>query len=279
MTVESRQEKNQIFNQEITGNNSSNGISQNDDIPTEIVPLPSLGKVYPKNSPLHLLDKIEIRSMTAREEDLMTSPALAKKGTTLSEVMKACIIDKRVNVREMLTGDRNAILVSLRIISYGSTYDVELSCPKCEVKQEHAVDLTNVPINPLSLEPDLFGENLFSMTLPLAKKRIQIKFLTGGDEEDIIISMERKKQKGFSVSDTVTTRLQYAIASIEGNPDKLEISKLIRNMRAGDSLAIRRFISKNEPSIELVTHFECKSCNHIEEVDIPLDAGFFWPRE
>ncbi len=85
------------------------------EVPVEAVPLPSKGTVYPADSPLHGQETVEIRAMTAKEEDILTSRALIKKGTVITHLIQSCLVNKQIDVNEMLVGDRNAIMTALRI--------------------------------------------------------------------------------------------------------------------------------------------------------------------
>ena len=246
------------------------------EIPVELVPLPSGGVVYPESSPLHGQQSIEVKAMTAKEEDILTSKALIKKGTVITHLIKSCLIDKSVDVRNMISGDRNALMVALRVTGYGQQYKVEVECPACAERSSQDFDLAELPVKTLDIQPVEVGNNLFSFDLPVTKKTIQFRFLTGKDEEEIMITQERKKKRGLG-DNLVTTRLTYAIVSIEGVTDKAKIGGFIRNMPARDSLALRKHIDKHEPGIEMKSWMSCPNCLSDSEVRLPLGAGFFWP--
>ncbi len=247
------------------------------DIPVEQVPLPSLGKVYPKDHPLHMKESVQIRAMTAREEDILTSRALIKTGEVVSALIKSCMIDKSVNPSELLAGDRNAILTGIRVTGYGADYNVDVTCPVCNTRQKCACNLTDLPLRMLELDPVEMGVNAFSLTLPVSGKRATVRFVTGADEEEAIVINERKKKHGMQVDNLVTDRLFRSIVSIDGNNDRSKIRQFINNMPARDSLTIRKFLDQNEPGIEQNLAFECDMCGHEEEMPLPMGANFFWP--
>jgi len=247
------------------------------EIPIESVPLPSKGVVYAADSALHAQETIDIRAMTAREEDILTSRALIKKGTVITELIKSCLVDKRIDVNRMISGDRNAVMVALRITGYGSEYTAEVDCPACSTKSKQAFDLSSLPLKSLDIAPVEEGQNLFDFTLPLTKKVVRFRFLTGMDEEEILQIQERKKKAGAMADNLVTTRLQFAIVSVDGKTDKAAISSFIRNMPARDSLALRQHIDRNEPGVEMKSFMDCPNCNETSEVKMPLGASFFWP--
>jgi hypothetical protein len=247
------------------------------EVPVESVPLPSNGVVYPADSPLHDRETVDIRSMTAREEDILTSRALIKKGTVITELIRSCLTDKRIQVQDMLAGDRNAIMVALRITGYGADYAVEADCPKCNTRSKQSFNLGEMPIKRITVEPVSKGQNVFEFKLPVTKKSVHFKFLTGRDEEEINTIQERAKKQGALADNIVTTRLQYSIVAIDGRTDRGSINGFIRNMPARDSMSLRKFIDANEPGIDMKGELDCPSCNEISEVRVPLGASFFWP--
>jgi len=274
-----RQEKNQVFSSN-GGAPFSKNVMKDDfgfEIPVESVPLPSSGLVYSSDSPLHLQETVDIKAMTAKEEDILTSRALIKKGTVITTLLNSCLVDKNISVQEMLSGDRNAIMVALRITGYGAEYTAEVDCPACGFKSKQEFDLSEMPIKRLELKPVQEGQNVFEFKLPVTKKNVHFRFLTGADEEELLVLQERKKKIGSLTDSIVTTKLQYSILSIDGKTDKNLISSFIRNMPARDSLALRKFIDNNEPGIEMKAHMSCPSCHEQSEVRIPLGASFFWP--
>ena len=247
------------------------------DIPVETVPLPSLGKAYPPEHPLHLKNSVDIRAMTAREEDILTSRAFIKNGTVITNLLRSCLVDKSIDPRTLLSGDRNAILVAIRITGYGADYNTNVTCPVCGTTQIHACSLSELPIRSLEVDPIAPGNNEFEVVLPVSGKKVTLSFPTGIDEEEALTIAERKRKQGIVADNLVTERLFRAITSIQGNPDKAHISKFVRNMPARDSLEIRRFLEKREPTVDMVTHFACEACDNQEEMPLPMGANFFWP--
>jgi len=247
------------------------------DIPVQMVPLPSAGLAYPTSNPFHNKELVEIRSMTAREEDILTSQALLKKGTVITELIKSCLIDKIMDPRTLLTGDRNALMVAIRITGYGQMYDAEVSCSECSVSQAHEFDLANLPIKRLEISPVAPGENLFEHTLPVSKRQVRFRFLTGIDEEEIMATDARKKKLNLGGDTLVTTNLMHSIVSVGGVDDRQKISQFVRMMPAMDSLSLRNFVRKQEPGIQMRQDVTCDSCGHVEEVSMPIGVNFLWP--
>ena len=92
--------------------------------PTEMVELPSKGYFYSEGHPLSS-GRVEIKYMTAREEDILTSQNLIKQGTVIDKLLEALVVDKSIKMDDMLIGDKNAIMVAARILGYGKNYDIE----------------------------------------------------------------------------------------------------------------------------------------------------------
>jgi len=248
------------------------------EVPVDAVPIPSLGVIYPYGTPLHKAETVEIRSMTAREEDILTSRALIKKGTVISQLLKSCIVDKSVDVESMIAGDRNAVMIALRITGYGAEYPCEISCPECNETNRQDFNLAGLPIKNLSISPIVEGANLFDFVLPMTKKRVVFKFLTGLDETEISQEADRRKKKlGVEIESLVTSRLISTIVEIDGIKDRNKISQFVRSMPAGDSRALRKYMDDNEPGIEMKSWMTCSSCGEESEVRLPMGASFFWP--
>jgi hypothetical protein len=247
------------------------------DVPLESVPLPSSGKVYPQESSLYNAETVDIKAMTAREEDILTSRALLKKGTVITELIRSCLMDKTVNPNELLGGDRNALMVAIRITGYGPEYKAEIECNECGAKTPHEFDLGSLPIRRLGIEPIRDGSNLFQFQLPYSKKIVTFRFLTGRDEEEILSLGEKQKKLGLSGESNVTTNLLHSIVSIDGVEDRSKIANFIKLMPARDSLALRNYIKDNEPGVVMKQETTCSACGHAEEVSMPLGVNFLWP--
>ena len=247
------------------------------DIPVESVPLPSRGIIYSNGGSLYGKETIDIRPMTAREEDIMTSRAYIKNGTVISKLIESCLVDKTINPDDLISGDRNALMIALRITGYGADYDVEMGCPECGKNNKCTFDLSQLPIKRLLVDPVEEGKNEFEVVLPVTKKSVKVKFLTGHDEREMMIISERKKKSGLKTETSVTDRLTRSILSIENVTDKNKIGIFVKNMPARDSLALRRFLDNYEPGVDMKAHMSCTHCYEESEVEMPIGASFFWP--
>ncbi|NBP57542.1 hypothetical protein EBU71_13600 [bacterium] len=247
------------------------------EIPVDVVPLPSKGKVYTAGHPLCNAESVEYRAMTAKEEDILMSQALIKRGTVITELIKSCLINKDIEVQSLLSGDRNALMIAIRASGYGNIYEPIYQCPNCEFKNELEIDLNALPIKPLTIDPVVPNMNAFSFKLPVSKKDITFKFLNGREEEEIVSDMETRKKKGLLNSNLVTGRLLRSIIAIDGNDNKSLVSRFVQYMPARDSLLLREYIDEHEPGVNMKIDFKCNNCDHFEEMALPMGATFFWP--
>jgi hypothetical protein len=250
------------------------------EIPVSTVPVPSEGKVYPQGSNISGRTTLDIKAMTAREEDILTSTALIRQGTVLNHLIQSCLIDKSVSVDDMLLGDRNALMISVRITGYGAAYEVQVNCPECGEQSDQKFDLSELEIKRLEIEPVTSGENRFSFTLPVSKKEVHFKFLTGKDEREMTVVAERKKKlmPGTQVESNVTSRLEHVILSIDGIEDRNKINSFIKNMPALDSRRLRTHLESSEPGIDMGAWMGCPHCSESSKISMPLGINFFWPR-
>lgn len=248
------------------------------DIPVETVPLPSRGVIYNPDSFLYNRESLNIKAMTAHEEDILSSAAFIKEGTSVIRAIKSCITDPDVDVDEMIAGDRNALMVSMRITGYGSSYPVHHSCASCRTRNEVTVELNNLSINRLDQEPVEKGKNLFEYILPVTGKKVRYKFLTGRDEREDSIKRDRLEKAGIVSNNTVTSFLERSIVSIDNVDDKNKISHFVKNMPALDSRKLRLHIINSEPGIDMSWEYQCSTCGTDNSFNIPITSEFFWPR-
>ena len=187
-------------------------------VPTEFVPLPSFGLVYPPNSPLHNLKEIEVRYMTAADEDILTSRSLLRSGKAIDAVLQNCILDRRINAEELLSGDKNALITFLRVSGYGPEYKVEIDCPGCEETSKYEFDLSQLQMKTLDIEPlEQRAKIDFICKLP-SGTHIEFKFLNSAEEKEISDAQDRiKRTTNSPVDRNVTTRLKNTIIAVDGN--------------------------------------------------------------
>jgi len=219
--------------------------------------------------------------MTAKEEDLLTSQSLIKKGIAIDKMLQSVVVDKRINVDNLFSCDRSALMVATRITGYGEEYSFSLTCPSCSTKAEAKYSLTSALINygknHNEGEVEYLQDGTFVITLPKTGYRVQMKLLTGKDERTIYDLNENRKRKNLPEAFS-TDQLRLSIVSVNGITDQQTLDRFISTLRAMDAKLIRAIYKKVCPSLEMKMDFVCSSCSHSQEVEIPLTAEFFWPK-
>ena len=259
-------------------NDSSEGFSFV--VPTEFVDLPSQGRFYPEGHPLHGADTIEIKQMTAKEEDILTSRSLLRKGIALDRVIENIIVDKSIDPDSLLVGDRNAIIIATRVSGYGPEYNTKISCPQCGTSQDYNFDLnesntyTGENIDRLNLTDR--NDGTFDVKLPKTQLDIRFRLLNGYDEKFFSKNVESsKKKKG--AEQNITQQLARLIVGVNGNETADAINYVVNNLPSLDSRHLRESYKLAAPNIDLKQYFECSECTHEQDLEVPLSADFFWP--
>jgi hypothetical protein len=245
--------------------------------PVTSVKLPSRGVVYPPESPLFCVETVDVKAVTAREENILASPALIRKGTVLSTLMRACITNRLIDPDQMLVGDRNAILTAIRVSAYGPRYAARVTCPECREEAEHDFDLSRLPLKVLEEEPvDGPGSNVFAFTLPSSgwEARFRLMDAATAARLDKEIDAVRKKT---GQEQSITLSLTAQLVSLKGITDPTRLVRGINNLPAADSRALRLHMDRISPGVDMTQEYECRSCGKNSEVEIPVGTEFFWP--
>lgn len=251
-------------------------MKQESTFPSETISLPSKGWFYPDNTPL-ATGQLELKIMTAREEDILTSKNLITKGLVLDRLLESLITEKAVNPNEMFNCDRNAAFVAIRRMAYGDPYKVKITCPKCNTETSVTIDLGKMDNKPFEFEKYPRGKNEFEFQLPISKRNVTYRLLTKKDEDAIDADLKAMQKVNPDITNEVTTRLKSVIVALDGSPDKAAIRKFVDEMRAGDSLALRNHIRTTTPDVDMTFDFQCSSCGAERREDVPLGVEFFWP--
>lgn len=251
--------------------------------PTEFVDLPSKGKFYSAEHPLYNKETVEIKYMTAAEEDILTSKTLIKKGVAVERLLQKLIQDPKIKINELLVGDKNALVIASRISGYGSEYEILITCPSCLEQTKYQFDLSNLKTTECSDEilketnSSITENKTILLTLPKTKWNVELKFLTGEDEKWLTLTEEQNKKHKLPERSS-TDLLKRIILSINGIKDGSVLNKTIDNMPAIDSKYLRVAYKRLTPNIDLSQNFVCSSCGAEQEVQVPLTAEFFWPQ-
>lgn len=246
--------------------------------PVNVVKLPSRGVVYPPESPLYLSETVDIKPVTAKEENILASPALIKKGVVLTELMKACITNRNVDPDAMLVGDRNAVLISIRTSAYGATYQARVACPICDEQCDYDFNLAKLNLKTLDVDPvGGQGSNEFEFALPSNGRKVKFKLMDAYtvNKLDKDIDSVRKKT---GQDQGVTMRLYAQATAIEGVEPK-NMMRAIEALPASDARAWRNYMDKIAPGVDMEQEFDCPSCGKTSEVEIPIGTSFFWPSD
>jgi len=248
---------------------------------TEFVDLPSGGRFYPQGHPLHNQEVVEIRFMTARDEDVLTSPTLLRKGIALDKFIQGVLVNQNINVEDLLVGDKSAIMIAARITGYGPEYKVNIKCGHCETEVDHEFDLSDYSkyfIKDKSEETpfELNADGTFSASLPVSKRVVSVRLLTARDEKRVQKMAEMKTKKNLAESVT-TDMLKTIVVSLDDVRDPNILAEELLDLPARDSLFIRKNYANLVPKVEMREHFECMYCGTETEMEVPLEATFFWP--
>ena len=238
--------------------------------PTEVVDLPSKGLLYPKDSPLSS-GTIEIKYMTAREEDILTSANLIKRGVVVEKLLESLIIDKSIKVDDLLIGDKNAVLIASRILGYGKEYSIEYDGQTIEV------DLTSLKDKKLDENIVTAGVNEFEFELPATKRKLTFKLLTSGDEKEIDKEVAGYEKIGDGIGYDLTTRLKHQIISIDGDTKRASINSFVENeFLSRDSMAFRTHVNEIMPDVDMTSTYTDADGNE-KEFTVPMTVTFLWP--
>jgi hypothetical protein len=239
-------------------------------VPTETIELPSQGLLYPESHPLSS-GKLEMKYMTAREEDILTNAAYIKQGTVIDKLLQSLIVTK-FDYNDLLVGDKNSLMIAARVLAYGSNYDITYS------GIEQKIDLSLLNPKPLTEEIKLSkGANMFTYTLPDSGNVITFKLLTHGDEQKIDTELKGLKKLNKDASNEGVVRLCHQILAINGDSETKSIRDFVNNyLLAKEARAFRQYYLSISPDIDLTTSV-INSKGEEEDIEIPITINFFWP--
>jgi len=237
-------------------------------LPTETVELPSKGLLYPEDSPLSS-GKIEMKYMTAKEEDILTNTNYISKGTVIDKLLQSLIVDSKVEYSELLAGDKNAIMIAARVLAYGKDYEFEYK------GKQQSVDLStleNKPLHP-AFEASK-GENEFDFQLPNTENLITFKILRHKDDNAIDREIQGLQKLRKDSSPFASTRYKHMITSVNGIRDQKDIREFVDNyFLAKDARAFREYYNLINPDINLEVQIDGEE----DVVNLPITLNFFWP--
>jgi hypothetical protein len=234
--------------------------------PTEEVELPSKGLLYPKDHPLSS-GKVEIKYMTAKEEDILTNQSYIQKGTVLDKLLQSLLVNKDIKTEDLFVGDKNALFVAARILGYGKEYKTKIA------GKDETIDLTELENKPIDKELFSKGNNRFTYKLENTGTVLEFKLLNGHDEKKIERELAGLKKISPNTSPELTTRLKHVILSVDGNEEKKDVREFVDNyFLARDARAFRQYVSDLSPDVDMTVSLEGG-----EVVTVPIGLNFFWP--
>jgi hypothetical protein len=248
--------------------------------PTDFVALPSEGRFYPGDHPLHNQDVVEIKFMTAKEEDILTSQALLVKGIALERLVESVLIDKEVPASSLLVGDKNAILIATRITGYGSEYETQVTCPSCEGVNPYKFDLDEIKSAPLVTNTDvakLTDAGTYIITgLTQTEAEVEVRMLTGDDDKKLIHRLETNRKHNLGLP-PLLEQMKSFIVSVNDNSNEMYLDSFLHNLPAMDARHLRKTYTALTPTVDMTQQYVCTSCLHETTLEVPLTADFFWP--
>lgn len=247
--------------------------------PSDIIPLPTKGWFYPESSPLSS-GEIELKQMTAKEEDILANQELIRKGKVLEKLLDSLIINKLIRQEEILVPDKNAIFVAIRRLAYGDDYPVNITCPVCSSPNKVVIKLNELTSKEYDFSSHQKGDNNFTFKLPSSGITVTYKLLTHQDEQNIEAELQQIAKISKENTKDLTTKLKYVLTSVDGNTDRAAIRKFIdERLTAKDSLALRKHWKEVNPDIDRSFDFKCSNfrCGFERRMDMPIEASFLWP--
>ena len=242
--------------------------------PTEIIELPSKGKLYPDGHPLKN-GTIEMKYMTAKEEDILTNQSFIRQGVVLDKLFKSLIVTD-VQYHEILTCDKNAIMIAARVLGYGKDYTFKVQNPTTLEQQEVSVDLTQLKENTIDWNIIEDGKNEFVFQLPTSKRQVTLALMTNGKQKRM--DAELKGLKKLKKNASLTTLLKYVIVGLDGDADNNKIRQFVDNeLLAIDSMAIRKYLRSITPEIEMKIEVPDGESGDTFQVPVSIGLDFFWP--
>ena len=249
-------------------------------VPTEFVELPSKGKFYSETHPLYNMESVEIKQMTAKEEDLLTSRTLIKKGVALDRLIQSLILDKRIDPDSLLVGDRNAIIIATRVSGYGNDYNTTVTCPTCGTTQRFSFDLNEANVyageDAEHIEVAENTDGTFTTSLPQSELNVTFRLLTGRDEKHLIQQIENDRKRKRTER-AVSHQIRNMIVSVNGEDGEEMLEYVSGNLPSLDSRHLRLAYRLVAPNIDLTQNFECEECDYEADMEVPLTVDFFWP--
>ena len=246
-------------------------------VPTMLVDLPSRGSLYPEGHPLYNKETIEIKYMTAKEEDILLNTSYIEKGVVLEKLLESVILDRAIKVDTLLSGDKSAIQIACRSNAYGEDYEFEYVCNSCGTKNELSININELNHYHVDFDKIKSDGGIF-IDLPVSKKKVKAKILTGEDDKAIQARIDQKKKHGLP-EQFIIERYKQIFSEIDGNQDPMYIASFVQNMAIRDSRYFMKQYMKMLPGVDFTYDHACIKCGSENKGGVPVGASFFYPNE
>ena len=245
---------------------------------TETFRIPSKGILYSKEGEEPFSPEVEIRSMTTQEEKMR----LGRQGfwKTMCSLLDAVIVTPEGFETQYATlFDFYFLMYKMRIVSYGSKYKVNVTCPHCGKSSTITVDLDELETQYLS---DEFVEPFKIGPLPRSKDVLECRFMR------VIDSINNEKKVKEILDNTpdyegdpgLVLNIASKIQSINGEEKSpIEIQKYIEEMQAMDLAYFNQAYARitGQVGMKTLCKEDCPHCGEKVEFDLPFNSEFFRP--
>ncbi len=247
-------------------------------VPTEVIRLPSGGTFYKEGGTLYGKESLEIKQMTAKEEEILSNMSFLEDGSLLNRLLSSILIDTTVDPTELFQGDREALIYAARRMSYGPEYAVKQYCEACEQETVFVYDLSAHTVNESDLDGVELDPNsgLYTLTLPKSNVKVSLRVLTNEDQEYLSDQDERAKKLNIENSKTINF-LKKIVVEANGVTDQSMLNQLFGVLPILDIRKIRKVSNSIIPTMDTKQEVACGNCGHVAEREVPFSLGFFWP--
>lgn len=218
--------------------------------------------------------QVVLKPMTGRAERVLEDKKLYKSGALVDRYMMECIEtigdkekmtpqEKEKALLEMLSGDRNYLLMAIRIEGFGPEMIFTSTCPKCkkdsgyEINLQEMLDNGTFPVFPYQEAPR-------RVDLPASGGYAEIEYMTG----------QRERQMAQLPENAIHQSMLIRIHSINGERATL---KDLENMHGRDLLALRAAMGDMRGGLDSMIELDCGECGASYEISIASVPDFFVP--
>ena len=262
--------------------------------PKIYIKLPSGGQFYPEGA----LDVSEngdypVYSMTAKDELMMKTPDALLSGETTVEVIKSCIPAIR-NPWQMPTLDIDAVLMAIRIATYGDVMDIMVDCPKCNEDNKYGVHLTQylnqaqafkyedtLQVGPLTITLKPYSYKMLTNINIKALEQQRIFSVVNDDKLSDEEKLEKFNKSFVKLSELTVDIIAQCIVQISSpdgtTSDFSQVKEFLDNAPKDVFTSVSKHIGELKEKINIPDqHVKCENCEHEFDVPVTLDQSNFF---